>query len=98
MGLEATFLKLGPPQIVSDGSGHIQQNPEWEEYRQSSLPVFVILAVLLAIGAVVVSFFASKGNTPQLWYVLITGIIPGFLLFGAWKVVRKSARGFPTQT
>ena len=92
MGLEALLLKNGPPQIVTDSSGRLEENPGWEDYRESILPLFVVLSVLLAIAGAVLGFFASKNRTPQIWYFIITGVIPGVLLFCAWKALRAGLR------
>jgi hypothetical protein len=90
MGLEVVLLSAGPPQNVADGFGTIRPNPEWNEYRGSIEPVFVTGSVILAIAGLVVGFFASKQKTFPSWYLFITGVIPGALLLGGWKVIRAA--------
>jgi hypothetical protein len=90
MGLEVVLLNAGPPQDVADDSGTIRPNPEWNNYRDSIQPVFVAGSVILAIAGLVVGFFASKQKTFPSWYILITGVIPGLLLFGGWKIIHTN--------
>jgi hypothetical protein len=60
------------------------------EVAHGNLVIVLIVAPIVAIGLTTVGFFVAKRATIPFWYVFITGIIPGFLLFQGWAAVHAA--------
>jgi hypothetical protein len=46
------------------------------------------IAALATLALIAIGYFASKQKQPPIWYFIISGILPGILLFAGWKLVR----------
>ena len=45
-------------------------------------------AALVTLALIVIGYFASKQKQPPVWYFVISGILPGILLFAGWRLFR----------
>lgn len=50
---------------------------------------FIIFGIVAALAMTALSYFMSKKDAPSSWYLFITGILPGGLLFFGWRSVHK---------
>jgi hypothetical protein len=51
------------------------------------LSLGLLLAAIVTAGLTVVGFFVSKKGKFPIWYGLISGVIPGFLLLSGWNAI-----------
>ncbi len=58
-----------------------------ESQRTLYLYVGLVVAGIVAIGLTVGGFFVARQRAIPFWYVFVTGIIPGFLLFQGWASI-----------
>ncbi len=65
--------------------------PEWEHSR---LVTGLVSVTVATVGFMVLSFFvarasvkSAKGRFPSTWYLVITGVIPGFLFLIGWGLI-----------
>lgn len=58
-----------------------------ESERTFYLAAGLVVAAIATVGLTVVGFFVTRKNGTPLWYAIICGIIPGFLLLVGWGAI-----------
>src|ERR1700722_14263437 len=91
IGAEGLIAAAGPPQSIVDSQNEIVPNPAWDAYTKSAFPLLVIAVgcPLVAIVGCGIGYFACRRKAPPTWYIVVFGLIPGFILAVGWGAVHS---------
>ena len=64
-----------------------------ESQRTFFLIAGLVVATIATAGLTAVGYFVTRRKAVPFWFLFITGIIPGFLLFQGWAAIHAGLAG-----